>query len=61
MPSCISASSLYLAVGTSLSNVALFEVGVKNFRLLEPIQKEGFGFTTAVALSKDNKFMVCGF
>lgn len=36
VPNCLySTSSKYLAIGTTLSNIALFEVGVKDFRILK--------------------------
>jgi hypothetical protein len=35
VPVCISSTnSRFLAIGTSLSNVALFEVGVKDYKIL---------------------------
>lgn len=34
VPCCLSASKKFLAVGTSLSNIALFEVGVRQHKLL---------------------------
>lgn len=45
-------SSKFLAVGTSQSSVALFEMGVKNYRLMETVNKNKYGSTTSVAICK---------
>lgn len=60
VPSSISATSKYLAIGTSLSNIAVFENNSKGFKVLKQ-DTLNFGEVTACCLSRDNKYLVCGY
>lgn len=59
--SIFATSSKFLAIGTSQSSVVLFEMGVKNYKLLETVNKNKYGSVTSITISKDNLFMVCGY
>ena len=62
LPTSIAAtSSKFLAVGTSQSSVALFEMGVKAYKLMETVNKNRYGAVTSVDISKDNQLMACGY
>ena len=61
IPTVISATgSKFLAVGTSLGNTALFEVGVKGYKLLGSAEHRKYGQVTSVSISRDNKYLVTG-
>ena len=62
LPTAIAAtSSKFLAIGTSQSSVVLFQMGVKNYRLMETVNKNKYGAVTSAAFSRDNLFMACGY
>lgn len=64
-PTCLySTSGKYLAVGTSLENVILFEVGVKDYRILHPENIKGqkpYGNPNSICISDDNRWLVTAF
>jgi WD40 repeat protein len=61
MPTVITATgSKFLAVGTSLGNTALFEVGVKGYKLLGSAEHKKYGQVTSLSISRDNKYLVAG-
>lgn len=61
VPTCVfSTSSKFLAIGTTLSNIALFEVGVKDFKILKDDSKT-HGKPTSICISDDNKWLVGSF
>lgn len=59
--SIFASSSKFLAIGTSQSSVVLFEMGVKNYRLMETVNKNRYGSTNTIAIAKDNIYMACGY
>lgn len=64
LPTCIfTTSSKYMAIGTSLANIALFEVGSKDYRVLKDTEKKNVlvGNPVSIAMSEDSKWMVVGF
>lgn len=61
IPTVISAKGgKYLAVGTSIGNIAVFTVGVKGYKLLGSTEHKKFGQITSIAISNDNKYLVGG-
>ena len=52
--------SKFLGVGTSMGNIALFEVGVKGYKLLGTSEHKKYGQITSISISKDNKYLVGG-
>jgi WD40 repeat protein len=61
VPSSISATPKFLAIGTSLSNIALFENNAKGFKVLQLSDCPDFGEVTCCNISRDNKYLLCGF
>lgn len=62
VPCCLSATSKrFMAVGTSLSNIVLFEVGVRQHKLLHPDETANYGPALSLDISRDSKYMVAGF
>lgn len=43
-----------------MGNVAVFEVGVKGYKLMGTAEHKKYGQVTSIAISKDNKYLVCG-
>eukprot|EP00919_Chromeraceae_sp_WS-2016_P024117 GHVR01057111.1.p1 GENE.GHVR01057111.1~~GHVR01057111.1.p1 ORF type:complete len:103 (-),score=4.17 GHVR01057111.1:147-455(-) len=61
IPTAISATgSRFLAIGTSMGNVALFEIGVEGYKILGTAEQRKFGLVTSVTISRDNKYLVSG-
>lgn len=62
VPTCISTSgNKFLAVGTSIGNVVIFEIGVKGYRILGTPDQNKYGQTTSVSVSRDNRYLVSGY
>ena len=62
MPTCISTSgNKFLALGTSIGNIVVFEVGVKGHRVLSTADQNKYGQTTSISISRDNRYIVAGF
>ncbi len=61
IPTVISATGTkFLAVGTSMGNIALFEIGVKGYKILGNPDHKNYGQITTVAISKDNRYLIGG-
>ena len=43
-----------------MGNIALFEVGVKGYKLLGTSEHKKYGQITSISISKDNKYLVGG-
>ncbi len=43
-----------------MGNIALFEVGVKGYKLLGTNEHKKYGQVTSISISKDNKYLVGG-
>lgn len=64
LPICIhSTSSKYLAIGTTLANIALFEVGSRDYKVLKDTEMKQVivGNPISVVMSEDSKWLVAGF
>jgi WD40 repeat protein len=62
VPTCISTSgNRFLAIGTSIGNVVIFEVGVKDFRTLSRADQNKYGQVTSISVSRDNCYLVTGY
>lgn len=62
MPTCISTSgNKFLALGTSIGNIVVFEVGVKGHRVLSTADQNKYGQTTSISISRDNRYIVAGY
>lgn len=61
LPTCISTTGdKFLAVGTSNSTIAVFEVGVKGHKILKNGDGKNLGSVLSVSISRDNKYLVAG-
>jgi WD40 repeat protein len=64
LPTCIySTSSKYLAIGTTFSNIALFEVGSRDYKILKDTDKKQTltGNPISIAMSDDSKWLIAGY
>lgn len=58
MPTAISATGdRFLAVGTSMGNIVIFEIGVKGTKMLSTAEQRKFGCISSLSISKDNKYL----
>lgn len=62
MATCISTSgNKFLAIGTSIGNIVVFEVGVKGHRVLNTADQRKYGQATSLCISRDNRYIVAGY
>ena len=61
IPTVVTSNSIkYLAVGTSFGNIVLFEVGNKGKTVLGTAENRKFGMISAMAISKEGRYLVSG-
>jgi hypothetical protein len=61
IPTVITSNSThYLALGTSFGNVVLFEVGNRGKKILGTADNRKYGQISAIAISREGRYLVCG-
>ncbi len=61
IPTAIAVSEdKFLAVGTSMGNVAIFQIGIKGYKILGSNEQRKYGSVLSLSISRDNKYLVTG-
>lgn len=60
VPTCISTSDRFLAIGTSIGNIVIFEIGL-SYKILNSPDQFKYKQVTSVSVSRDNRYLVSGY